>query len=362
MAYTGLLIPYTNGDNGTRPIPAGVAFWNSTALWLMDAQGNTGTVAKVNQPYTIVAQVFNLSSKAVDSVHVQTWVSDFSMGGVGPDSNIASAGGPDPTPPIHGSPTTIPAGNAVNIPSLTTWTPNANDALLNLNTGAPGDGHVCLAANCYAGNPNKPTQGNPVSTGYLDPVNDPRQGQCNIAVAPLPAGAARPLKFPLKVANPYREREVEVVVAVTQRAEETALGVAERNQIIGRGLVANTLELPRIDHMPLGKPYDLTTLERAASSLLKAQLLLASPRPEAAPTPIQVSHLAPAHAHVDTREFGRGKEIKALLRPGGHATATIDIALNAEAPVGSVHVFDITSTTPDGLRIGGARIVTIVTP
>lgn len=229
----GLLIAYSPADDGHRALAPGTAYWESPNIRLalateVDAlkvpanwdkapyAGWNGQV-DVNSTYTLMVRVRNTDTvNKLASINLQGWVSNYTVGVVGPGSVIFQ--NPTLPPGMQGPPVsftgvnlgTLPAANPAdpNDPASMLvvignppWTPNANQITVN-------GGHVCVAVNVYAdatpGDQGTLADGNNLIGNSIDPSCDRRYGQRNIQIVAVPAGHI--VRMPTELFVPVTDR------------------------------------------------------------------------------------------------------------------------------------------------------------
>jgi hypothetical protein len=200
---------------GVRPYTGTNPQWNNTSIFLDGGVDQTRT--RIDAPTTIKVRVSNASATAIEDVHVDAYVMNPFVGPFQPFNArrkltgfAASIGA--------GSGTTSPADAHVitcmiqdPVQGAIPWKPTAADI------AGTSDGHLCLVANAYS----VPDGGPVPDTTTYDVINDPHQGQRNIAV--LPALAIR--KFQFQVFGPEDGGEFALDV---HRLTARDLGAGER--------------------------------------------------------------------------------------------------------------------------------------
>jgi hypothetical protein len=307
-------------DDGTRPLPDNTAYWESPDLYL--SGGKDQSTAEVGVPNTVWARVFNFGSEAVTGVNIEAWVCNFVLG-VNPASSLASSnpGGAAMTAYYAG---TIAPGASADI-SVATWTPVSADAALN-------GGHVCMAGNCYGDNNDTGASFTGTDMRFLC---DCHHGQHNIAVVIVPMGQMRQFSFRFYAANPLRERELDTVVALRPVDAKVELPPRVRQALLnGPHAVAD----PRTGVLQLASHLGGKAIEVAKE----------------APSLLQLRH------PIGT--VGAGEPLKLALRPHQQELMQAHVQFGPNERPGNVHVFDLTEHDTAGALVGGARLVTVITP
>ena len=243
MPGTDLYLKWSSTDNGARPlVPCGLpnAYWTNQSIWLSDpSSGALKNVATENETIRINAVVTNRSTTrtfpatngATDKwVGVQFWVCNFALA-VGPAGAIPSFSPPSGTVFSF----FVPFPPSSTLVGWADWTPATGD--LTINTTAAGEGHVCIAANCFAeGMPDG--EGGDMSLPFatLDPCGDGpttqggHHGQHNILVAPHPH-KKDPVHLPFNVINPGRKNAA-FRIEVQELVGAAVLGDSEREALL----------------------------------------------------------------------------------------------------------------------------------
>jgi hypothetical protein len=307
-------------DDGTRPLPDNTAYWESPDLYL--SGGKDQSTAEVGVPNIVWARIFNYGSEAVTGINIEAWVCNF-MVGVNPAGSLPSSnpGGAAMTAYYSG---TVAPGASADI-QVATWTPVPADAALN-------GGHVCMAGNCFGDNNDNGASFTGTDMRFLC---DCHHGQHNIAVVVVPLGQIHRFSFNFYAANPLRERELDTVIAI-------------------RPIEAKVELPPRVQQALLTGPHAVvdprTKALQLASHLGGEAIQLA----KVAPSLLQLRHPI---ATVDARE-----PLKLALRPHQQERMEAHVQFAPNERPGNVHVFDLTEHDTGGALIGGARLVTVITP
>ena len=161
-----LLIRRDGSDAGKRPIDPCTNYWSSPDLFVEGGVSNTQ--AKEGVAHTIKARVKNIGTTDVEDINVEAWVCDYTAGPL-PEGQLDP---PGRVTGFRGGP--LSAGASAVIGCSPTWTPTSAQADMN-------DGHLCLAANAWAEQPQPDGQENPPG-GTLKICCDSHHGQCNIGL------------------------------------------------------------------------------------------------------------------------------------------------------------------------------------
>jgi hypothetical protein len=332
-----LVIKYYAGDTGGRPIspcdgtnPNNPPYLNPN-IWL-EGGIDAGT-AKVGVVNTVKARVTNVGAPTLSDIQVEFFVCNFTLG-INAASALASSNpGGAPLTGFHAGP--VSQNTSVDIQA--TWTPAAADASVN-------GGHVCIAANAFA---QDPQTGGPVGANDFQVCCNSFQGQRNIAVRNVVSGHAAP-SIRIFVGNPSVKVAQKFTVEMVEARGSRAFRAFERNHLLTGPWVkkltaaANVPKTGLFTHMPeIKQPGvgDLYALRLSRFKVNKFQLL---PGPEA--------------------HFNPGLRITLPLAPKQALPIDIAIELNRKEPPGSLHVFDLVQRDEKGDMVGGARVITLITP
>lgn len=324
-----LFLQVDPGDTGVRPYKQCQDFWKNQSIWMegVDQVNNPTpdqTTTQVGLPTKVRVRVRTMGNQKVPFVKVQAWVLDPQVGIAHPGQAIEtmSSFGPnavqDVDPGINGA-----------VFDCGPWTPTQSQL-----SGSVG-GHLCLAANAYQ-DPNladPPLDGKQLQAAdTFDMCNNAHQGQRNILLSPAKQGVAPP-QVAFVVHPPPGQQPA--TVSVTKLLSTQALHPNERfllnshrdigfRRVNGRNKLFITL--------PDGR------LERLGFSRFKP------------------------HFNLHLPQFGIGRAVR-VDGLASQTSATLDLGLTGEEPVGHVHAFDIVQHTADGRQIGsGLRVLTVVTP
>jgi hypothetical protein len=245
----GLLVAYDLTDTGVRPLAgaywispnirlaaqADVAALRNPANWDTPQFANWTGQVNVSTAYQLLVRVRNTDPELQRaSLNLQGWVSDYTVGGVGPESAISvdpaqPAGSTNPPVQFSGfNEGPIAVANTANsddpasmlvLVSNESWAPNANQQQVN-------GGHVCLGVNVYAeatndGTPT-PADGQELVAGFLDPTCDRMYGQRNIQIVTVMAG--RDTTVPVKVKGQTGNRFPQIAVITVHQVDLTRRG------------------------------------------------------------------------------------------------------------------------------------------
>lgn len=170
---TFIVLRYTFGDVGGRPIPPGTNFWESPDVWVVSSAGWNVPVA--GEPNRVFARIANRGMMDAPDVRVRFWWANPSLAITEANAHEIGAGQPPIMVPL------IPSRSAVVVESPYPWTPVIEN-----------DGHECLLAEAGA------LYGDKI-TAPLDPVLDRHVGQKNLHVLERAPGAR--FSFEIGVAN-----------------------------------------------------------------------------------------------------------------------------------------------------------------
>jgi len=352
---TGILVAYSPTDTGGgRPLPAGTVYWESPnirlalgtvdptlgvtpvdpgllipANWDPPNAPFSGQVA-VNSAYILLVRIRNTDpGQARASLNLQGWVSNYTAGGVGPGSAIPGPAGPvsftgfngtDTLPPAKANPSD-PTGMLV-LKSGQLWTPTTDQL------NGPTHGHVCVAVNVWAdattggdGSPATPSDGESLTSSFLDPTCDRMYGQRNVQIVMAQIGQR--VRFPIMVLVPATDRcPLDALVRI-RRAE-----LAEDQD---------------------GTLRHIHELDQAASAHAITRLC----RPDGDPL---------GHVKIGHEGSSGGDHLRLHLEPGERADLTVTLDPAKEQKPGDTFAFDILTTdTATDHPYGAARVYVLVT-
>ena len=331
---------------GVRPYTGTNPQWNNTSIFLDGAVSQTQT--KVGMPTTIKVRVSNASDAVTEDVRVDAYVMNPFVGPFQPfnarrkltgfAATIGPGSGSTSSTDSHVITCNIQDPVAGAIP----WTPTDADI------AGTSDGHLCLVANAYS----VPDGGPVPDTTTYDVINDPHQGQRNIAV--LRNQGVH--KFQFQVFGPADGGDFAIDV---HRLTSRELGAGERWLL--RSLREVTIPREGPNQLVLtgtrGRPdirigqsrkaiHGLLTLE-GVGELDLHELTKVSAR------------LSPALARQPMRtprDWGEGRLVTSLDR-GASIFARLDV--DPTGKPGELQAFDIVSRDAVGRPIGGLRILTL---
>lgn len=161
---------------GTRPYTGTNPLWNNVSIFMEGGPSQTET--RIGTSTTVKVRVSNASTAVIEDVHVDAYVMNPFVGPFQPfNARRKLSGFAASVQPGSGS-TSANDAHVVTckiqdpVQGAIPWTPTADDIKDTTN------GHMCLVANAYS-----VPDGAPVpDTTTFDVVNDPHQGQRNIAV------------------------------------------------------------------------------------------------------------------------------------------------------------------------------------
>jgi hypothetical protein len=242
----------------------------------------------------------------LEDVSVEAWVCNYTLGEVGPATAI--------TPRFVGTAFGPLSPGASVVVDLDKWTPTHDQATTNM-------GHVCLGANCWAGDPGAPTDGRPLPAtgGHLNYCCDSHTGQLNLQLTPLVHDEQQD-PIPFMMFGGEEGLEAEIHIAPPRRV---LLGKFEQQFILQNHVLAEALR-------PLEK-----RLKPHPSKFKPGRFEIAGPG------------MKPGH-HGKIR-LGPKEEARFDVRVQGHP----------KDDPGAVHAFDMVATDPNGETIGGARLLTV---
>ncbi|WP_329245989.1 hypothetical protein OG223_11205 [Streptomyces sp. NBC_01478] len=378
-----LYIKWNSTDDGTRPVPDGGAFWASPSIWITNAAGDRVTTAD-GQPLAFAGAV-NLVHVTVDGTaesptysgaKVQVWVCDCSTTPVGPDSSRHSAGDQ------QGRTGTISSAVSKNASGTTyvSWRPDVDTDLIN---GAnPGEGHLCVGANVYYEGLPGPL-GAQLTAGTLDVKRNRHHAQCNVTVKKV-SNLQAPMVLRLAALGAEEEQ---FQVRGWELDREGGIGSLEQELLLAHCFVDLVGGKPKPRKVPgpcQTEPFERTWLAGGGRLTLTGM-------PE--PTEIRAAgHDARftllteescrggggkgdggVHLHDGGDDHGGwgggdgdggdcdgGARARLTVRPGERTPVLVNIECDGDP--GEVHTIDVVQQTPDGVVLGGARLVALHVP
>jgi hypothetical protein len=317
---SSLYLPYETGDTGARPLPPGVNFWSSPAIFL--AQGavdpSTYEYGVENVIDVVVQENYQRDGDQIPNVFVEVWVCDPATI-VGPDQALYPS---QPSPPTY--PNKCLTGSAgwgggfsvpVQVGGFVPWSGMSS---------LPG-GHACLIVNCYGSNS---PSGQPISDGqslinsttadFVSLVQDNAHvAQHNIFADAMSGSSKRHLSFPFNAVAAVRKGEERVVLEIQNITGDAALTKGD------------------LAFLHKGRYRDLP-LHRSNSPLKAFAIDGAHGGPaKSVPIDLHAGHPVPLSILVE-------------LGPGDHQ-------------VGGVHAFNVIQRTPLGRVQGGIHLLAVVT-
>jgi len=329
---------------GARPYTGSNPQWNNTSIFLEGGISQTQT--KVGQATTVKVRVSNASATTIEDVHVDAYVMNPFVGPFQPfNARRHLTGFAAEVAPGQGS-TSANDAHVITckiqdpVMGAIPWTPT--DADIENAT----DGHLCLVANAYS----VPDGGPIPDTTTYDVINDPHQGQRNIAVL-----KDKSMKLKFQVFGPADGSEFaldlhqltskdlgagerwllrslrEVVVPEVGRRQLVLAGTRGKPDIrvgFSRKAVQGTLSIDGMGELDLHRQLRIGA---AVKPLLARQPLRAA------------------------RTWGDGRLVTTVGREGTFA----QVALQRTDAPGSLQAFDVVARDAVGRVIGGLRILSL---
>lgn len=349
------------GDDGTRPFPAGTAFYLTPSIWLSDSATDPGPPpgggdqATIDDPANLIhVRVDNPSAAAVNGVFVQAWVGNPTVS-LQPDHALAGSNAYTPWP-LGQTGQTVPAQGFTIV--LVPWKPAA--------TGLPPAGpyHLCIGANCYVVDPatggdvEGVTLSSQGASSPYHPDTDPHMGQRNITLSAAPTGGH--LRFLFQAAN-TRGEDTTYTLAVTETLRDDSLDLLGLEQVLGLPSTTVTgLDLVEIARLrttrfcdQLGQPLERALIEAGGRPILvdSDNTYEVHPATVAARTRLVSTRLT---SGAD-KEGDRAPQV--LVPVGAVVPVALDIALPDETGPGGVHTFQLQQYDPDGTLVGGIQFM-----
>jgi hypothetical protein len=239
-------------------------------------------------------------------VTVEAWVCDYTAGEVGPSTAI--------TPRFVGTAFgTINPGQSVDV-TVDTWTPTHAQATTN-------GGHVCLGANCWAGDAGNPSDGRPTPPGgHLSYCCDSHCGQLNLQVTALAFGKMGHMFMGMNGGAKGLNARIRMLPA-----KGRVFGATERTVIRDSRALHDALSPAQLKRF---KPFR--------------------------------SRLRPAGFAIAGRGVEPGESIEISLKPKEKRKLDLQVEASPNERPGAVQVFDVITTDADGETLGGARLLAVV--
>ncbi|RKT08169.1 hypothetical protein BX286_6253 [Streptomyces sp. 3211.6] len=322
MAGT-LHIRVAPGDNGSRPFNSCANAWTNESIWL-DPPRPDNTTAEVDQPSVIKVQVRNTGATDLPFVKVHAYVMDPQIGLSSPAQRIAEFVSSAQTVP---SVTRAPNGVVF---ACGPWTPTA--AQLSASNG----GHLCLFANAFQDRnlADPPYDGKDLTPGVdtFQICADAHQGQRNITLWAVARGMERLSTMGFRV-NPLPKDVEEAVLAVVTLKEAELVAPGLQSVLLSRRDITRDKENRLVIDTGEGEPVPLRLSEK------------------------------PLTFELETDGGHRGRPYLPLDRDNHHrhTRAKLEVGLDPNDPIGTVHAFDLVQHTKQGRHLGGIRVVAVVT-
>lgn len=331
---------------GARPYTGTNPQWNNASIFLDGGVSQTQT--KVGTATTVKVRVSNSAATAVEDVRVDAYVMNPFVGPFQPfnarrkltgfAASIAPGSGSTSATDAHVVTCRIQDPVQGAIP----WTPTAADLE---NTT---DGHLCLVANAYS----VPDGGPVPDTTTYDVINDPHQGQRNIAVLAAGGGIK---KFQFQVFGPEDGGEFALdmhqLTAKDLGAGERWLLRSLREVVVPEGartrlVLAGARGGPDVP-LAFSRKAVRGTLEIAGQGEVDLHQLArvgAGVRPMLARQPLR-----------EARDWGAGRLVTTVDRGGAFA----QVAVQGGGRRGALQAFDVVARDAVGRPIGGLRILSL---
>lgn len=296
---TRLFIRTNPADDGSVPLPSGLAFWTSPDISIVKPGGAVGGEAVPLQPNKVRVTVFNGGGIPAVDAYVDAFVAD-------PSTVIT----PTTAKPIGGDYVTIQgySSSVLDLP----WTPDAQDA-----------GHRCIIARVSLIAP-PDTYTNP---GVFDVVGDRHVAQRNISVLSVPAGGTMTFRFLMRPLT--GERQVPVRLLAQERTREVTAHYLALMSGCAPGLPA-TQPLASLGVRMLSRREG-----RGRPSLDGS-------------VPIELGLLRRAEEANDERE-ANGR----LDPQSGARAATVSFTVAADEEPGRLHLVDVMQVNPENEQTEG---------
>ncbi|MFS8197499.1 hypothetical protein ACLVWQ_02310 [Streptomyces sp. CWNU-52B] len=327
-----LVIPIDGTDNGSRPWPDTntTKTWDNNSLWLRtftDPQHPhdpnypvDSNTTRVGEETTVMVRVRNKGSDPALGVKIQAWLFP---PGFGEMKTSSAYMGFDLTPARD-----IPAGTTLDIRVPPIWKPSEPEYQ------RTSGGHFCIAANCYQSDTVANPEGKLLGVNdTVRPSTDQHHAQRNIVLLPAPQGSGTSSKVPTTTYPPPGGSQQYLVSAehVTTKPSAGQLAMLVHHP----GIVATEADLAR------------------------GEISLNTSR---GPVPVTVGTEPPGFTlrsdHIPGLDtlFGFAAD-----RPD-RVDTDIVVERPKDAPVGSLHTFDLALWSERGDMIGSAlRVMLLVT-
>ncbi len=245
-----LLIDTIPDDSRNRELKPCDNFWTSPDLWLENANdpGTETGRAIVGDTMTVWARVHNIGKQQYGRITVEAWVCDYTAGPL-PTGRLGNPGDL-----IGYQRAAIAPGAQAEIACAPTWRPDR--AQLSINRG-----HVCIAANVYA---TEPEDGDALGAGFIRQCCNSHHAQRNIGISGADGdGLVRQM---MRMQGIPGEKPIEALMEIFQVTDRTRFGEVERRLLKGS---------------ELARKYELDlTCERVAQGTLSGAKFKGEPRVE----------------------------------------------------------------------------------
>ena len=329
---------------GARPYTGSNPQWNNVSLFLEGGVSQTQT--KVGSDTTVKVRVSNSAAAAVEDVRVDAYVMNPFVGPFQPfNARRKLTGFPASIAPGSGS-TSATDAHVVTckiqdpVKGAIDWSPTAGDL------EGTTDGHLCLVANAYSAPDGGPV---PDTTTY-DVINDPHQGQRNIAVLP---GVEKKLK--IQVFGPADGAEfaldIHQLTAKDLGAGERWLLRSLREVVIPEG-VRDRLVLAGTHGRPdVAIAFSRKAVQGSVSLAGHGELDLH----ELVRVGTGIRPMLARQPELAAREWGVGRLVTSVAREGTFA----EVAVKGTGVQGALQAFDVVARDAVGRTIGGLRILSL---
>ncbi|MFC9860978.1 MULTISPECIES: hypothetical protein [unclassified Streptomyces] len=317
-------------DDGTRPwTREDPPFWANASIWLEPGIDK----AKVGQPSFIHVRVSNKSRQEMKNVQVQTFIFTPTVGVPVTFNDCIKNNGAKLGIPSGSGTNAADDGNVVKIGP---WTPGPGDL--------KGDGHMCLIANVFQTEegafplPPDPGSHEIVSQDEnpFNPNGDPHQCQRNIQLLPATQQA---IQQPVKVVYTTRPSSP----TVHPRAYQIKMDLVDID-----GFTADELFI-----LSRQREIEFTGSE-SKDGELRLKTSWGTERIARGPRPLSFDLKAEGIP-------GLGQTFERDARMPQEIPSELEVQIDPEAPVGSLHTFDITLHDEKELVGSGLRVMVLVT-
>ncbi|MBO3084873.1 hypothetical protein [Cellulomonas fengjieae] len=338
-------LPGATDTAGVRPYTGTNPQWNNTSIFLSGGVSQTQT--KVGQATTVKVRVSNANrTTAIEDVRVDAYVMNPFVGPFQPFNarrkltGFAASIEPGSGGTSSADPHVITCQIQDPVLGAIPWTPTAADI------EGTSNGHLCLVANAYS----VPDGGPVPDTTTYDVINDPHQGQRNIAVL-----KDATVNFTFQVFGPENGGEFALDLLPLRSRD---LGIGE--QWLLRSL--REITIPEVGRKRLvlagtrGRPdVPIAFSRKAVQGTLSIDGLGELDVHQLLGVGKRVAPMLADRPALRARDWGAGRLVTTVGREGTFA----QLALKHTGVAGALQAFDVVARDAAGRPFGGLRILNL---